>query len=69
MVFSASAAVAREQGAGFNPFLLKQAAAAAIGLTAMLVLMHVDYRVLARPVVLATLVGAALVLLVVFRPF
>ena len=65
MVFSASAAVAREQGDGFNPFLRKQAIAAAIGLAAMLALMHFDYRRLAKPAVLVGLVGGALVLLVV----
>lgn len=70
MVFSASAAVARDQGDGFNPFLLKQAVAAAIGMTAMLILMHVDYRLLAKPAVLAAVVGAALVMLiaVLFMP-
>lgn len=67
MVYSASAAVARSQvdggGAVGNPFLLKQSVAAAVGLAALLVTMHVDYRHLKRPVVIYALLGAVVVLL------
>jgi len=48
MVYSASAAVARDKGVTFNPFLVKQAAAAALGLVAMAAAMHFDYRRLRR---------------------
>lgn len=79
MVYSASAAVARgaagtggagDAGSGVNPFLVKQGLAAAIGLAAMLVAMHVDYRVLKRPAVAYTLLAGAVVLLVavLFQP-
>jgi cell division protein FtsW len=73
MVYSASAAVARDQtgaASGVNPFLVKQSVAAAIGLAAMLAAMHVDYRVLKRPQVAYALLGGAVVLLigVLFQP-
>jgi len=73
MVYSASAAVARgnsETGSGVNPFLVKQGLAAVIGLAAMLVAMHVDYRILKRPAVVYTLLAGAVVLLVavLFQP-
>lgn len=74
MVYSASAAVARvEVGAGSpvaNPFLVKQAVAAAIGLAGMLVAMHVDYRRLKEPAVVYALFAGLLVLLVLvlFQP-
>lgn len=64
-VFSASAAFARDQGGSLNLFLVKQAVAALVGLVLMWILMHIDYRHLARPAILYTLVGAALLLLVV----
>ena len=63
-VFSASDAFARDQGHRFNLFLVKQAAAALVGLLVMWILMHVDYRYLRRPKVIYTLVGTVLVLLV-----
>ncbi|MEM7048555.1 MAG: putative lipid II flippase FtsW [Acidobacteriota bacterium] len=44
MVYSASAAVARDHGQGINPFLLKQGVAAVVGLLLMVALMHFDYR-------------------------
>ncbi|MFN7942600.1 MAG: putative lipid II flippase FtsW [Thermoanaerobaculia bacterium] len=44
MVFSASAAIARARGQAINPFLVKQALAAGIGLLAMAIVMHLDYR-------------------------
>ncbi len=73
MVYSASAAVARSEvggASGVNPFLVKQSVAAAIGLVAMLVAMHVDYRRLKRPeVAYALLAGAvALLVAVLFQP-
>jgi cell division protein FtsW len=72
MVYSASAAVARDQvGADSpvaNPFLVKQSVAAALGLIGMLVAMHVDYRRLKEPAVIYALV-AALGLLLVFVLF
>ena len=64
MVYSASAALARDRAPGWNPFLFRQSLAAAVGLAAMLVAMHVDYRHLRRPAVVYALVGGALGLLV-----
>ncbi len=64
MVYSASAVFARDQGGTINTFLLKQGMAAFLGLVAMWIAMHVDYRLLRRPVVLYSLVGVVLVLLV-----
>ena len=70
MVYSASAAFARDQGTRWNLFLVKQSAAALLGLIAMWVVMHVDYRHLRRPAVLYSLVGGVLLLLVavLFQP-
>jgi cell division protein FtsW len=64
MVYSASGALARDHGSGANPFLVKQALAAALGFAAMWVVMHADYRLLRRPGVVYTLVVGALALLV-----
>ncbi len=64
MVYSASAAVARGRGATFNPFLVRQAAAAALGLLVMAVVMHVDYRKLRDRRVVYALVAGVLFLLV-----
>jgi len=63
-VYSASAAFARDQGSRFNLFLVKQGMSALVGLLAMWVLMHVDYRHLKRRGVLYGLVGGVLALLV-----
>lgn len=70
MVYSASSAVARDRDVAVNPFLAKQAAAAAIGLGLMLGLMHFDYRRLRRPAVVYGLMGLALAALaaVLFQP-
>lgn len=70
MVFSASAAAARDRGLAVNPFLAKQAAAAAAGFALMLVLMHFDYRRLRRPLVVYLLLGVAVAALagVLFSP-
>ncbi|HVS03147.1 MAG TPA: putative lipid II flippase FtsW, partial [Thermoanaerobaculia bacterium] len=64
MVYSASAAIARESGAALNPFLVKQAAAAALGLALMALVMHLDYRALRRPAVIYGMLLAVLALLV-----
>ena len=63
MVFSASAALARGNS-GWNPFLIKQAVAAGLGLVLMMILMYVDYRHLRKPAVIYTVLGLELVLLV-----
>lgn len=70
MVFSASGPVARARGDGWNPFLVKQAAAALLGFALMLGLMHVDYRQLRRPAVVYGLVGLSVLALaaVLFAP-
>ncbi len=65
MVFSASAFAAAPEPGTFNPFLLKQCLAAAVGLAAMLLVMHVDYRILQRREVIYTLLGSVALLLVV----
>lgn len=64
MVYSASVASVREHGGWINPFLLRQGAAALLGLVAMVGVMHLDYRVLCRPPVVYTLVLGSLLLLV-----
>jgi cell division protein FtsW len=70
MVYSASAAVARQRAGEWNPFLVKQALAAGLGLVAMVGLMHVDYRQLRRPGVVYGALGTvlALLVLVLFAP-
>ena len=64
MVYSASAAIAAESGAGLNPFLVKQAVAAALGVGLMLGVMHIDYRHLRQPWLVYAILGGTLVLLV-----
>ena len=64
MVYSASAAIAAESGAGHNPFLVKQAVAAALGLGLMLGIMHIDYRHLRQPWLVYSILGVTVVLLV-----
>ncbi len=70
MVYSASAAVARDKDVTLNPFLVKQGIAAALGLVAMGLVMHVDYRRLRRPWVVYGLLAGMLALLVavLFQP-
>ena len=70
MVYSASAAVAKESALGLNSLLVKQAVAAGLGLTLMIWLMYLDYRVLRRPAVIYALLGGVLFLLiaVLFMP-
>ena len=64
MVYSASAAVARGLGATVNPFLVRQAAAAALGFLVMAIVMHIDYRKLRDRRVVYALVAGVLFLLV-----
>ena len=70
MVDSASAGIARESGAAWNPFLVKQAVAAVVGVALMLAVMHVDYRRLREPwLVYLLLLGAlGLLVAVLFAP-
>ena len=63
-VYSASDAFAREQGHRVNLFLVKQAISAVVGILAMWVLMHIDYRQFQRRGILYGLVGGVLVLLI-----
>ncbi len=63
MVYSASAALARDSPSGFNPFLVKQTLAAGLGLIMMAAAMHFDYQLLRRKVVVYSLLGGVLVLL------
>ena len=62
MVYSSSAAFARER-LPFNPYFMKQALAAAVGLAAMGVAMHIDYRWLRRRWVIYSIVLGALAFL------
>jgi len=64
VVFSASAAFARDQGGKFNLFLVKQGVAALLGLLLMWIVMHIDYRHLRRPAVVYSVIGGVLLLLV-----
>jgi len=64
MVYSASAPMARAEGRAVNPFLVRQAIAALVGFTAMLVLMHVDYRRYKDRRVVTAMIGGAILLLV-----
>jgi cell division protein FtsW len=64
MVYSASAALARERSVAVSPFLIKQGIAAGLGLVLMAWLMHLDYRRLRSPAVIYTLLGGVTFLLV-----
>jgi cell division protein FtsW len=64
MVYSASAALAGGHSMAFNPFLVKQAVAAGLGLVLMVWLMLLDYRTLRRPAVIYSLLGGILLILV-----
>ena len=67
MVYSASAAVARQSGLpslASNPFFARQGLAAMLGLAGMVVIMHVDYRRLRDPAVVYGLLALVLCLLV-----
>lgn len=67
MVYSASAALARAETdgrPGFNPYVAKQVLAACLGLVAMGIAMHVDYRHLRRPAVIYGVLAVVVALLV-----
>lgn len=64
MVYSASAVLARQRGLAVNPYFIKQTVAAVVGIGAMLLAMHIDYRQLRRPAVVYGLVVGVLILLV-----
>ena len=70
MVYSASTVLARESRMDFNPLFVKQAIAALLGVIAMLAAMHLDYRLLRRPIVIYSLMFGVVVLLiaVLFTP-
>lgn len=61
MVYSASAPLARGDAA--NPLFVRQCLAAAVGVTALLILMHMPYQLLRKRAVIWTLVAGALLLL------
>src|SRR5579862_2353482 len=63
MVFSASAVMAADRYANANYFLLRQLAWAAAGLVAVAVLLHLDYRKLAKPMVVFPAVAVEFLLL------
>lgn len=64
MVFSASAVMAADRYNNGNYFLLRQLAWVGVGLIAVAILMHTDYRRLARPIVVFPALALELVLLV-----
>lgn len=70
MVYSSTAVLAQKQGHSGNPLFLKQCVAAVLGIGAMVAIMHVDYRLLRKPVVLyAGLCGVVMMLVaVLFGP-
>lgn len=65
MVFSASAEMAAERYNTGNYFLLRQLAWAAVGLIAVAILMHTDYRRLASPLVVFPALALEFILLIV----
>ncbi len=64
MVFSASAVLASERYGSSYHFLIRQLIWAALGLTVMVGLMHLDYRRLSNPVVVFPALGLQFLLLV-----
>ena len=64
MVFSASAVMAADRYGNGNFFLLRQLAWAGAGLVVMAVLMHVDYRRLASPMVVFPALALEFILLI-----
>ena len=65
MVFSASAVMAADRYNNGNYFLLRQLAWAGVGLIAVAILMHTDYRRLASPLVVFPALALEFILLVV----
>ena len=70
MVFSASAVVAAEKFNSSSYFLIRQLAWAAAGFAALVIMMYVDYRRLASPLVVFTALALEMLLLlaVLFAP-
>ena len=64
MVFSASAVMAADRYNDGNHFLYRQLAWAAAGLIAVAILMHTDYRLLGKPLVVFPALALELVLLI-----
>ncbi len=64
MVFSASAVMAADRYNNGNYFLLRQLAWAGVGLVAVAILMHMDYRRLASPLVVFPALALEFILLV-----
>ena len=64
MVFSASAVMAADRYNNGNYFLLRQLAWAGVGLIAVAILMHTDYRRLASPLVVFPALALEFILLV-----
>jgi len=64
MVFSASAVMAAENFGSSYYFLLRQVAWTGVGLTAMVTMMHIDYRRLSNPVVVFPALALQMILLV-----
>lgn len=64
MVFSASAVLAADRYGSSYYFLVRQVAWASLGLAAMVAILNVDYRRLAKPPVVFTALAVQLVLLV-----
>ncbi len=64
MVFSASAVMAADRYGNGNFFLLRQLAWAGAGLVVMAILMHVDYRRLASPMVVFPALALEFILLI-----
>lgn len=64
MVFSASAVMAADRFGSSYYFLFRQVGWAVMGLAAMVVMMHVDYRRLRNPLLVFTLLVLQLILLV-----
>jgi len=70
MVYSATSTVGRDNPGGRNPFVVKQAIAALIGLVGMWLAMHVDYRIFRkRPAAYLALAAVmSLLALALFQP-
>ncbi len=70
VVYSASGPMAQRSGMEWNGLFIKQAMAALIGFCCMLIVMHLDYRLLKKPEVLypALFVVFVLLIAVLFSP-
>ncbi len=65
VVYSASGPMAQRSGMEWNGLFVRQAIAAVIGFLCMLIVMHLDYRLLKRPEVLYPALFAVFVLLII----